>query len=81
VHDRQDHACIAFAHELHSKLTLRVWVCCGTTGGCLWAFTTSPGGSRFLATKVVLDSAIMGSIYVIGEGTAQRNGTQATKAA
>lgn len=25
------------------------------------------GGFRFLATKVVLDSAIMGSVYVIGE--------------
>lgn len=40
-------------------------------------FMTLPGGPRFLATKVVLDSAIMGSIYVIGEGTAQRNGKQA----
>jgi protein Mpv17 len=25
----------------------------------------SAGGARFLATKVVLDSAIMGSVYVI----------------
>jgi hypothetical protein len=31
---------------------------------------TLAGGARFLATKVILDSAIMGSVYVIGEAPA-----------